>query len=258
LVCAGKTGTGFTQKTHRLMRDRLDKLRSAKTPFAKLPKGTGRDAIWVKPELVAQVSFSNWTADDLVRQAAFKGLREDKPAKSVVREEAQSEKDLSTKDMSHEDLKPDHSSKVARAEKRVRATSAAKTAKAATAESGVPAERPKSSDAADLPVPLTHPDKVIDEASGTTKQQLARYYAETASSMLPYIADRPVTLVRCVDGSGKPCFYQKHKNQMLSSAFGSVDVINRKTGVREPYITVSTREAIVQLAQIGVLEVHPW
>jgi bifunctional non-homologous end joining protein LigD len=90
-----------------------------------------------------------------------------------------------------------------------------------------------------------------------TKEQLARYYWEVSEDMLPHIADRPLTLVRCVEGSGKPCFYQKHKNQMLAS-LGSVDVLNRKTGAKEPYITLNTRESIVQLAQLGVLEVHPW
>jgi bifunctional non-homologous end joining protein LigD len=75
--------------------------------------------------------------------------------------------------------------------------------------------------------------------------------------MLPYVAARPLTLVRCVEGSGKPCFYQKHRNQMVQG-LDSVDVVNRKTGAHEPYITLYTREALVQLAQIGVLEVHPW
>ena len=88
LVYAGRSGTGFTQKTHRMMRDRLEKLVRKESPFDEIPAGAGRGACWVKPELVAQISFATWTADNLVRQAAFKGLREDKPAKSVQREEA--------------------------------------------------------------------------------------------------------------------------------------------------------------------------
>lgn len=230
LIYAGKTGTGFTQKTHRLMRDKLEKLRTSQSPFATMPKSTGRGAIWVKPELVAQVNFSTWTADNLVRQASFKGLREDKPAKSVVMEEVKNATQASM-------------DKSARPQKK----------SAAAAKKHAPAKEPAA-----LAIRLTHPDKVLDAASGVTKQRLALYYQEAAESMLPYIADRPLTLVRCVDGSGKPCFYQKHKNQMLGAGFGSVDVVNRKTGAHEPYITLSTPEAIVQLAQIGVLEVHPW
>ena len=232
LVYAGRTGTGFSQKTHRIMRDRLESIRTAKPPFTKLPKGTGKGANWVKPELVAQISFSNWTADGLVRQASFKGLREDKAAGSVGREEPQSA--------------PSKEAKVEAASKSASRTNSAK---------------PRASDEPEpgsLPIKLTHPDKVLDAESGVTKGQLAHFYMEIAEYILPHIEDRPLTLVRCIDGSGKPCFYQKHKNRMLSSVFNSVDVLNRKTGEKEPYITVSSPEAIVQLAQIGVLEVHPW
>ncbi|HWG22297.1 MAG TPA: DNA ligase D [Terracidiphilus sp.] len=237
LIYAGKTGTGFTQKTHRLMRDKLDKLRMAKTPFARMPRDGLRDAIWVKPELVAQVSFSTWTADRLVRQAAFKGLREDKPAKSVVLEEVVEETRASAgKRVGHAFATKEHAPAARRATKTM---SASKT------------------DVSALPVKLSHPDKVLDASTKVTKEQLARYYWEVSEAMLPYVSDRPLTLVRCVEGSGKPCFYQKHRNQMLKG-LDSVDVVNRKTGEREPYITLHTREALVQLAQIGVLEVHPW
>jgi bifunctional non-homologous end joining protein LigD len=231
LIYAGKSGTGFTQKTHKLMRDKLDKLRAAKNPFAKIPREVLRDAIWVKPELVAQVSFSNWTTDQLVRQAAFKGLREDKPAESVVLEEVQKESK----------------------------TPAGKKVRSMTAkEKGVPsAKRTSKTERSDLPVRLTHPDKVLDVTSGVTKEQLARYYLEVSAAMLPHVADRPLTLVRCVDGSGEPCFYQKHSKETMAG-LDKVDVPNRKSGATEPYITLNTPEALVQLAQIGVLEVHPW
>ena len=87
LMYAGRTGTGFTQKTHRLLRDQLDKLRIKACPFEGMPAAARRAAIWVTPKLVAEVGFATWTADHLVRQAAFKGIREDKPAKEVSREE---------------------------------------------------------------------------------------------------------------------------------------------------------------------------
>ena len=102
LVYAGRTGTGFTQKVHRMMRDRLNNLRSKKNPFVSIASAAARGAIWVSPELVAQVSFATWTADHLVRQAAFKGLREDKPANEVVREEPSS---LTTKDRTRKSSK---------------------------------------------------------------------------------------------------------------------------------------------------------
>ncbi len=87
LIYAGRTGTGFTQKTHGVLRKQLDELRQGATSFEKPPAEARKGAIWVKPQLVAQVNFATWTADNLVRQASFKGLREDKPADEVRREE---------------------------------------------------------------------------------------------------------------------------------------------------------------------------
>ena len=108
------------------------------------------------------------------------------------------------------------------------------------------------------PVRLTHPQKILDARSHLTKQQLADYYWAVASHMLPHVEGRPVSLVRCPDGSEKPCFYQKHVNHMLPPGIGPVDVPDKKTGEIEPYITLSNAEALAGLAQMGVLEVHPW
>ena len=76
--------------------------------------------------------------------------------------------------------------------------------------------------------------------------------------MLPYIANRPLSLVRCPDGTGQPCFYQKHANHTLPPGIQSVDISDKKTGKPQPYISLSTPEALAGLAQMGVLEVHPW
>jgi bifunctional non-homologous end joining protein LigD len=236
LIYAGRTGTGFTQKTHTSLRNQLDKLRKAETPFENPPAEARRGAIWVRPELVAQVSFATWTADHLVRQAAFKGLREDKPANEVRREEP---------GVAPRPRGTEHASHVATASVAAKVTTA-KT-KAATKLSGEHA-----------PVRLTHPQKILDARSHLTKQQLADYYWAIASHMLPHVEGRPVSLVRCPDGSEKPCFYQKHVNHMLPPGIGPVDVPDKKTGEIEPYITLSSAEALAGLAQMGVLEVHPW
>jgi bifunctional non-homologous end joining protein LigD len=178
-----------------------------------------------------------------VRQAAFKGLREDKPAKSVQREvaegrPAETERDVEVK----ADASASHKPK----------TIAARRISARKISLG--AAGPNES----LPIRLTHPDKVLDVESGLTKDGLAHYYLEVASYMLPYIEGRPLTLVRCIDGTGKSCFYQKHKNEMLPADIGSIQITDKKTGVPEPYITLSTSKALVELAQLGVLELHPW
>jgi bifunctional non-homologous end joining protein LigD len=238
LVYAGRTGTGFTRTIHADLRARLDKLRRETMPFENLPAEVRKGAIWVKPELVAQVHFATWTADNVVRQAAFMGLREDKPASEVRREQP--------------------STPPSAAESKPTSKHATHSAPA-TAAKTAPAKKGASSAVGDhAPVRLTHPDKILDAESGLTKQQLADYYWAIAPHMLPHIAGRPLSLVRCPDGVGHPCFFQKHVNNTLPPGIDSVAVRDRKTGKVEPYITLSTPEALAGLAQLGVLEIHPW
>jgi bifunctional non-homologous end joining protein LigD len=239
LIYAGRTGTGFTQKLKRELLSRLSKLEIKSAAFAAVPAAAGRGAVWVKPQLVAQVRFATWTADGLVRQAAFLGLREDKPAAEVTREEPT----VAPKPKSARSggLHANH-----------RAQDVLKAAKSA----------PKRSSSSINFVRLTHPEKVLDPESSLTKRQLAEYYLAVAPYMLPHIVGRPLSLVRCPDGAGKPCFFQKHVNSMLPLGIGSVDVPDKKTGKPEAYITLdgaeATPEALAGLAQMGVLEVHPW
>jgi len=240
LVYAGRTGTGFTQKTHSTLRDQLEDLRRTAPAFSNPPPDAIRGAIWVEPKLVAQVSFANWTSDNVLRQGAFKGLREDKPAREVRREEA------TTAPKPRATRRASLAAVPAIAAKTIRA---AKTSKSAM----------RASPAGDhAPVRLTHPDKILDVESGLTKQQLADYYWAIAPRMLPYVANRPLSLVRCPDGIGHPCFFQKHATGTLPPGIESVEVPDKKTGKIEPYIALSTPEALAGLAQMGVLEIHPW
>lgn len=226
LIYAGRTGTGFTQKTHQMLRDSLEKI-SRKTPaFEEVPQDAKKGARWVSPEMVVQVRFAAWSADNLIRQSAYLGIREDKAAKEVVREA------------------PDMSLGPRRARQHIH-----------SAGSVAPSSTPNAEHA---PVRLTHPAKVLDESSGMTKQMLADYYWNIAEWLLPYIADRPVSLVRCPDGIGRPSFFQKHVNATLPKNIGSVNVPNKKTGAIEAYITVNAPGMLASLAQLGVLELHPW
>ena len=235
LIYAGRTGTGFTQKFAAELRKRLEALRRSTAPFKTTSAEARKGAVWVEPKVVAQVRFATWTAETQVRQAAFLGLREDKPPAEIRRETAaptpKSAKGASMRGAS----KPE-------AER-----SAAHSTKPPVAAKEL--EHP--------PVRLTHPQKILDNETKLTKQQLADFYWAVAPRMLPHIADRPLSLVRCPEGSEKPCFFQKHVNAMLPPGIGSIDVADKK-GVVEPYITLNTAEALAGLAQMGVLEVHPW
>ncbi|WP_263358110.1 DNA ligase D [Acidicapsa ligni] len=237
LIYAGRTGTGFTQKTHILIRSQLEKLRQSGSPFSTPPTEVRQGAIWVKPTLVAQVRFATWTADNLVRQASFQGLREDKSASEVRKEEPA--------------LNPRPARQLSGSRQASHSAPSLRAAKAAPTKNS-------SQTASHAPIRLTHPDKTIDSESMLSKQQLADYYWAIAPHMLPQIIGRPLSLVRCPEGLTKPCFFQKHTSQMLPPGIETIDVPDKKTGELEPYITLSTPDALASLAQIGVLEVHPW
>jgi bifunctional non-homologous end joining protein LigD len=259
LIYAGRTGTGFTQKTHAAIRTRLEKIRQPSSPFASPPTEARKGAIWITPKLVAQVRFATWTSDNLVRQASFKGIREDKPANEVRKETAPAEVPHHRRQPAGIPLRangPRYDSLGQRPRNAVPLKDSGLKARAESTSVARTASRKSSSQSA--PVRLTHPGKVLDPLSELTKQQLADYYWAVAPHMLPYIAHRPLSLVRCPEGSSQPCFFQKHVNHMLPPGIESVPVTDKKTGKPEPYITLSTPEALAGLAQIGVLEVHPW
>ncbi len=223
LIYAGRCGTGFTDEVERMLRIRLDALAQKTPSFAKLPREARQSATWVKPELVAQIAFTGWTRDDLIRQASFKGLRDDKPAREVVRESSFLEEPGAS------EAKPE-----------TRKTSAAHDSK------------PNSA------LGITNPKKILDEESGMTKLQLAEYYVVVAERMLPHVSDRPLSVLRCPDGIGKQAFFQKHVSAGLPNGVHTVSIPNKKTGKREEFLTLNSAEGLVGMAQMGVLEIHPW
>ena len=226
LIYAGRTGTGFTQKFAATLRKRLESAEVQTSPFRNPSAEARKGAIWVRPSTVAQVRFATWTADEQVRQAAFLGIREDKSAKDVRRE------------------------------------TAAPTPKSDVGKASEHHPHESEPDAAEplekAPVRLTHPAKILDPTSKLTKQQLADFYWAVSARMLPHIANRPLSIVRLPEGVGKEQFFQKHVTATLPGGFESLDVPNKKTGTPEAYIALSTREAIASLAQMSVMEVHPW
>lgn len=225
---AGRVGTGFSDQTHRELRERLDLLMQKTTPFEKLPADARGKASWVSPELVAQVSFSAWTNDNLIRQSSFRGIREDRIPREVTREGPAAKEDCPDCPPASPD------------------PSAASEANPKTARQDLNGIR------------ITHSGKVIDAQSGVTKLQVAEYYYAVAVHLLPHITDRPLSVVRCPDGVGKSCFFQKHVSSGLPAGVGKTSIPNRKTGKVEEFLTVNTVAGLLGLAQLGALEIHPW
>ncbi len=247
LIYAGRTGTGFTQKFAATLRKRLETAETNTSPFLNPSAEAKKGAIWVRPSTVAQVRFASWTADEQVRQAAFLGLREDKPA-SEVRRETAAPVPKSNEGKQRGEL----------GERREAGSPAAplKDSKTATEVHG--SKGAAAGAMAKAPVRLTHPDKILDPASRLTKQQLADFYWAVAPRMLPHIAGRALSLVRLPNGVGQSSFYQKNVTTTLPAGFESVAVPDKKTGEVHQYVALSTPEAIAAMAQMSVLEVHPW
>ncbi|HEX3661015.1 MAG TPA: DNA ligase D [Acidobacteriaceae bacterium] len=257
LIYAGRTGTGFTRKTHELLRDRLDPLQQSATPFDHPPAEAKKDAIRVKPTTVVEVRFATWTSDNLVRQAAFLGLREDKKPKDVARETAGPVPKAGRREPSTENDASDESKPAAPRQRGGRSDH--HPSPAGSASRVTPRSSAGRKDRAEVAgVSISHPDKVLDEQSGITKLQLAEYYAAVADHVLPHIAHRPLSIVRCPEGSGKPCFFQKHIGMGVPRGIDSVPVVAKGGGAAEQYLTLSSVEGLVGLAQLGVLEIHPW
>jgi bifunctional non-homologous end joining protein LigD len=231
LVYAGRAGTGFTQANSRRLRHQLEEIAQAKNPFAGVPAAAAKGAYWVKPELVAEVQFTTWTTDNLIRQASFKGLREDKKPSEVHREKADPKL---LKGQSHR--------------------AAAKTAShpASAKHDSPPAAARK------LGFKVTHPDKVVDPETGVTKQALVDYYLAVAPRMLPHVTARPLSLVRCPSGTGKKCFYQKHLGPGMPPGIKGVEIPDKRGNGSETYVTVEGDESLAGLAQMNVIEIHPW
>jgi len=233
-VYAGRVGTGFTQQSLRDVHAELTKRRRKAPAYDEPPTGAdARGVTWVAPELVAEVEFTEWTDDGLLRHPSFQGLREDKPPKSIVREEPA----MAT--AKKQELARNESNGGARSTKR-RATS-----KSAADEESVVAG-----------VTITHPERVVFPDADVTKLALAQYYEEIADSILPHVSGRPLTLVRCPAGQTGKCFYQKHLTDSMPESVHGVK-IKEKDAVDE-YVVVDDLAGLISLVQLGVLEFHPW
>ncbi|MGE5361023.1 MAG: DNA ligase D [Bacteroidales bacterium] len=241
LVFAGKVGTGFTNKSSLEIRRRLESIARDTTPFAEgLDTWLSRHAHWCRPELVAEVAFTEWTGDGKIRHPSFQGLRTDKSATEIRRES------------------PGHSPEAV-SKRRTTTTMANKRTERRTpkADSRGKAEpRPVIAR-----VPISHPDRVMYPEFGLTKLDVARYYEAVAAAMLPHLRGRPLTLVRCGNGlvtgqMRQDCIYLKHSKIWAPESLRRVR-IRERTKVGE-YVIAESDEALLTLAQMDVLEIHTW
>jgi bifunctional non-homologous end joining protein LigD len=237
---AGRTGTGFSDRSLQELHRRLKKLEQSKPPFVNPPGGSeGRGVHWVRPKLVAEVAFAEWTHEGQLRQASFQGLREDKDARSVIHERPAQETFRSI---------ADQTPRPASLRRRRRETSSLRDP--------VPSAPSPEGPAIVGGVTLSHPDRVLFPEQSVTKLALAQYYETVSEWILPHVQDRPLTLVRCPEGYDKECFYQKHANDRIPAAVGRVEI--PEDDGTACYMVADSLAALAGLVQMGVLELHTW
>jgi bifunctional non-homologous end joining protein LigD len=212
LTYAGKVGTGFNARTIESLMERMRPL-EVDTPPLDVPRAESKGVHWLKPELVAEIAFTEFTSDGILRHPSFIGLREDKPAKEVVREV------------------PKH------------LKSSEKKNERATAES--------------FGIAISSPDRLIFPEEKLTKKDLADYYAEVEALIMVDAAKRPITLIRCPQGRGKHCFFQKHDSGSMGEHVKHIP-IKEKDGAVEDYLYFEDVRGLLAATQMGTIEFHGW
>jgi bifunctional non-homologous end joining protein LigD len=225
---AGRIGTGYSRETARDLWQRLSPLRTDRAPVTLPPDERRKNVIWVTPKIVIEAEYRGITHDGLLRQAAFKGLREDKPAREVVRETP-----VATPPA------------VAAQRQPVRKSASVKPAKAKSA-----AASRTSAEVAN--VRLTHPDRVYWPDTGVTKADLAEYYVSAWDVMAPHVVDRPLALVRGPEGIGGELFFQKH----IAANVKSSPLRHAVAAKEHDVIAVEKLDDVIGLVQSGALEIH--
>jgi bifunctional non-homologous end joining protein LigD len=240
LAFVGMVGTGFGQDTIRRIMPALEAAESDENPFGgnNAPRKT-RDVHWLKPELVAEIEFAGFTDAGNIRQAAFKGLRQDKAAAEIV-----AEKPAMTKL-----IKP--AGRAAGAKSRDSKPAQSKPPR-------TPAVSVTNRSAEVMGVVISKPDKELwpdaGDGKGVTKLDLARYFEAVGDWMIGYLKGRPCSVVRAPDGINGERFFQRHAMPSTSSLLELVKV----SGDRQPYLQIDRVEGLAAVAQSGGLELHPW
>lgn len=232
LVYIGNCGTGFTEATLEELHQKFEKLRIAKSPFDSPPKMTGQKGkpIWIKPELVCNIEFANWTQDKHLRVPVFMGLREDKKESEV---------------MKNNDTKPD-------------VKSVTKTrSKKETSQKYEENDLELTINGKKLKV--TNRNKVYFPETGTTKGEIIDYYRKISKFMLPYLKNRPESLNRHPNGITKPGFYQKDMDTSQIPEWVRTEKQYSKSNEEYlDYLICDNEATLVYMANLGCIEINPW
>ena len=229
----GRVGTGYNQERLRTLLPALKAAESDASPFVgksapKKSRAAGATVHWTRPVLVAEIEHGGYTDTGSLRQAAFKGLREDKPAGEVT-------------EAPHVPADPKKE----------------KGRAAMPPQLAIPGEPGRKGKLVVAGVTISNPDKVLwpaaDGKPAITKAELVRFYEMAAERLLPHVADRPVSIIRAPEGITGEKFFQRHAMPGSNPRLKLIDVKERK-----PYVGVVDVGGLVAIGQSGGLELHPW
>lgn len=224
LIFSGRAGTGFSENDRKELAKKFSHMLIKESPFVSMKgKKYNEEIFWVKPQLVAEVKFAEWTDDNLLRQASFKGLRIDKKPKEVKKE-----------------IMNDIDDNVAAT---TTATKKQITTKLESGEIEVDGVR------------VTNPNKVIFQNPEITKGEVVKYYQQVAEAMLKYAGNRILSTVRCPKGVNEPCFFKKHPGA------GSKNIVITPIATSsgdDQYFYIKEPKGFIYEAQMGTLEFHVW
>lgn len=264
LIYVGHTGSGFTEQSLAAIYKKLKPLITPKAPFDKKPK-TNMPCTWVKPVLVCEVKFSEWTKDNILRQPIFMGLREDKSAKDVHKENAvhtetavqEGEEENETQNMKTKTAKKKAAPRPA---KKASPKKAAKQATAANSSEGFLNNTDKEQVVIinKKELTFTNLDKIYWPKEKITKRNLLNYYQQIAPFILPYMKDRPQSMNRHPNGINKPGFYQKDVTDKVADWIEKHDYISDSDGEKKQYLVCTDEASLLYMANLGCIEMNPW
>jgi bifunctional non-homologous end joining protein LigD len=228
LIYVGRAGTGFSESDMKDLENRFIDLKRAEPPFKSAPRAKANEVItWLEPELIAEIKYTEWTKDNLLRHASFKGLRTDKKPRDIKMEKAKEE---SRELQNPTEINSDTNSSIS----------------SSTDSNSIIVDGIK----------ITNPQKVIFDDPEITKADVAHYYSQVAERMLPYVQHRILSVVRCPKGISQPCFYKKHP---VSEQQGIAKMlISNSDGETEDYFYIENKSGLISEAQMGTLEFHIW
>ncbi|WMJ76072.1 MULTISPECIES: DNA ligase D [unclassified Sedimentibacter] len=223
LLYTGRAGSGISESDMIMLEEKFEGLKRSDSPFINAPKARANEKVtWLEPELAAEIKFAEWTKDNILRQASFKGIRTDKEPKSIKMEKTDEEIQFNLLDE-------------ADTEKFMEVNS-----------NSIVVEGIK----------ITNLNKVIFEEPDITKEDVVRYYLNVSKYMLPYVSRRVLSVVRCPKGVSKSCFYKKHPEQ---NSKGIITVpVSNDSGEEENYFCIENIQGLIYEAQMGTLEFHTW